>query len=195
MPHHASIRSIVPVAGESSPRGLEVRPVMAADLPAVTQIQTEVMRRGHVASVGGPLDLRAITALRERLVVQGYPCLIALRDGQPVGFAFAQAFGERACWHGVVEGTVAVHPDAAGQGVGRALLRALIAACEAKRHRQMIGVLDGGAAGEALVGLYQALGFSHAGVLRGVGLKLGAAVDSLLMQRSLGPARAERDAA
>jgi phosphinothricin acetyltransferase len=141
------------------------------------------------------LDLRQITALREKLVVQGYPCLVAVRDGTVAGFAFAQAFGEREAWRGTVEAVVAVHPDATGHGVGRALLAGLIAACDVKGFRQMIAVIPADAAGEASEALHQALGFAHAGVLRGVGLRLGAPVDSLLMQRALGIGSPARSAA
>lgn len=169
---------------------LEIRPVMAADLPGITAVQADILRRGVAVPGVAPMDLRQVTALRESLVVRGYPCLVALRDGAVVGFAFAQPFGAREAWRATVEATVAVHPDAAGQGAGRALLASLIAACEAKGFRQMIAVLGAGTAGEGMVALHQALGFSHAGMLRGVGLVLGAPVDSLLLQRALGEARA-----
>ena len=174
---------------------VQVRPAMAADLPAIAAIQAEGVRRGAATPFAAVLDLGQITALREKLVVQGYPCLVATREGAVAGFAFAQAFGERQAWRGTVEAVVAVHPDAAGHGVGRALLAALIAACEAKGFRQMIAVILADAAGEASVALHQALGFGHAGVLRGVGLSLGAPVDSLLMQRALGEKAPGRSAA
>ena len=54
----------------------------------------------------------------------------------------------------------------------------------------MVAVLPADAAGEAAIALHQALGFSQAGVLRGLGLRLGAPVDSVLMQRALDPVAA-----
>ena len=175
-------------ATRAAPAPIEIRPVMAADLPAVTAIQAEGIRRGAASPVATPLELRQVTALRERLVVQGYPCLVAVHEGRVLGFAFAQPLGEREAWRAAVEGIVAVHPEAAGQGIGRALLAALIAGCEARGFRQMIAVIAADAAGEAMVALHESLGFAHAGILRGVGLRLGAPVDSLLMQRALGAA-------
>jgi L-amino acid N-acyltransferase YncA len=47
----------------------------------------------------------------------------------------------------------------------------------------IIGVTDG----EASVALHRALGFSEAGLLRGVGYKHGRWHDTVLMQRSLRP--------
>jgi phosphinothricin acetyltransferase len=144
------------------------------------------------------MDLRQLTALRERLVVQGYPCLVAEAGagGTVLGFAFAAPFATRAAWRGTVEGGVCVRPDAAGRGVGRALLAGLIAACEAKGFRQMVAVLGGTAEeGGASLALHRALGFEQAGVLSGVGLHQGEPVDSVLMQRALGGAAKRAGAA
>lgn len=163
-----------------------VRAAMAADLAAVAALHTERLQRGACGFAPEPMDLRAITAMREQLVTQGYPCLVAECEGEGVrGFAFAAPFASRAAWRGTVEANICVHPDATGRGLGRALLTALVAACEAKRFRQMIAVIGTDQEGEATAALHRALGFTHAGVLRGVGLRMGRVVDSLLMQRAL----------
>jgi phosphinothricin acetyltransferase len=161
-----------------------IRPAMAADLPRVAAI---LAARAGAADAS---DLPSVTTMRERLVVQGYPCLVAAEGagegGAVLGFAFAAPFALRAVGRGTVEGVVCTDPAAAGQGVGRALLSALIEACAAKGFRTMVAVVTGaGAEAEAAVALHRALGFAQAGVLRGVGLRLGAPVDSVLMQRSL----------
>lgn len=165
---------------------LHVRSAMAADLPAVTEIQAAAMLSGGAGPVAAPLDLRQVTALRERLAVQGYPCLVAVRGGTVLGFAFAQPFGEREGWRGTVEGIVCVRPEIGGQGVGRTLLSALLSACAAKGFRQMIAVIGTDPAGDATAALHRALGFTEAGVLRGIGLRMGTLVDARLMQRALG---------
>ena len=69
-------------------------------------------------------------------------------------------------------------------GIGRALLAALIARCEAGDWRQMIAVI-GDSANAASIGLHAALGFRHVGTLQAVGFKFGRWVDSVLMQRAL----------
>ena len=79
-----------------------------------------------------------------------------------------------------------MHPDLAGRGAGRVPLARLIERCEALGCRQLVAVI-GDSANAASIGLHSALGFREAGVLRAVGFKHGRWVDSVLMQRALGP--------
>jgi phosphinothricin acetyltransferase len=175
-------------AAPAPSRAFEIRPVMAADLPGIAAIQAEGVRAAAAAAGDAILDLRQVTALRESLTAGGFPCLVALRDGTVLGFAFARALGGHAAWRAAVEPVVAVRRDAARQGIGRALLAALIEACAARGFRQMIALIAADAAGRALVALHQALGFTQAGLLRGMAPGRNAAGDALLMQRPLGAA-------
>jgi L-amino acid N-acyltransferase YncA len=78
----------------------------------------------------------------------------------------------------------------AGRGVGAALLGELIARCEAGPWRQMIAIIgDSDNAGS--IALHRRLGFARTGTLRSVGWKLGRWVDSVVMQRALGPGDGE----
>jgi len=76
-------------------------------------------------------------------------------------------------------------PSRQGLGVGRALLGALIQACEVAGFRQMIAVIgDSASAGSRK--LHESHGFRLVGVLASVGYKHGRWLDSVLMQRALG---------
>ena len=70
-------------------------------------------------------------------------------------------------------------------GIGRALLAALIARCEAGAWRQMVGII-GDSANISSIALHERLGFRMVGTLRAVGFKFGRFVDTVLMQRALG---------
>ena len=59
------------------------------------------------------------------------PYLVAEIDGRVLGFAYAGPFRPRAAYRYTLEDSVYVSPDAKGQGVGRAVLSAVIEACEA----------------------------------------------------------------
>ena len=54
-----------------------------------------------------------------------YPYLAAERDGEVLGYAYAEVFKDRAAYDWAVETTVYLRPDAKGQGAGRALYEAL----------------------------------------------------------------------
>jgi len=72
------------------------------------------------------------------------------------------------------------------RGIGRALLAALVAASEAGGFRQMIAVI-GDSAQTASIALHEAAGFRLVGTFEAVGFKFDRWLDSVLMQRALGP--------
>jgi phosphinothricin acetyltransferase len=78
-----------------------------------------------------------------------------------------------------------------GQGIGAAILDELIRRCEALGHRQLIAVI-GDSANVASIKLHAAAGFLRVGTLRSVGFKFGRWVDSVVMQRPLGPGDASQ---
>jgi phosphinothricin acetyltransferase len=71
-----------------------------------------------------------------------------------------------------------------GKGVGKALLSALIDACEALGLRQICAVI-GDSGNAASIGLHAALGFERKGVFPAMGYKFGRWVDLVWMQRPL----------
>jgi phosphinothricin acetyltransferase len=78
-----------------------------------------------------------------------------------------------------------------GRGVGRRLLEELIRRCEDLGYRQIIAVI-GDSANTASIGVHAACGFLRVGTLRSVGFKFGRWVDSVFMQRHLGPGDSTR---
>ena len=67
-----------------------------------------------------------------------------------------------------------------------AILRQLIVRCEALGYRQLVAVI-GDSANAASIKLHARLGFIRSGTLRSAGFKFGRWVDSVVMQRPLGP--------
>jgi phosphinothricin acetyltransferase len=129
---------------------------------------------------------------RRRVIVDdGLPYLVAEQAGRVLGYAYAGPFRARAAYRYTIEDSVYVAHDAMGQGVGRAVLSAVLARCEAIGLRQVLAVI-GDTANLGSIGLHRALGFEHAGVGRSVGFKHGRWVDIVWMQKALngGDARA-----
>jgi phosphinothricin acetyltransferase len=117
---------------------------------------------------------------------RGLPYVVAERDGAVVGFAYAAPYRLRPAYDYTVEDSVYVHRDALGRGVGRGLLERLVADCAAAGCRQMVAVI-GDSGNGASIALHTACGFARVGLLPSVGFKFGRWVDSVLMQRPLGP--------
>jgi phosphinothricin acetyltransferase len=121
---------------------------------------------------------------RQAIVVHGLPYLVAEAEGRVLGYAYAAPFRARAAYRYTVEDSVYIAPDAIGRGVGRAVLSAVLEACEAMGLRQAVAVI-GDSANAASIGLHRALGFEPAGVGRSVGFKHGRWVDIVWMQKAL----------
>jgi phosphinothricin acetyltransferase len=180
MPKRAPLRTL-----KAAVPDLVVRPCIEADLDAVAQIYGH-----HVMHSPATFELeppsRAEMARRfADIVGKGCPYLVATRGAEIVGYAYVGPYRPRPAYRNTAENSVYVRAGCERQGVGRALLAALLAECEGKGFRQVIAVI-GDSANLASIRLHAAAGFRNVGTLRAVGFKFGRWLDSVLMQRDLG---------
>lgn len=163
---------------------LTIRPSTDADLPAITAIYGWNVLNGLGTFEEDPPAQDEMTRRRAAFLERGLPYLVAEEDGVVLGYAYAGPFRLRAAYRYTVEDSVYVSPDAVGKGVGKALLTALIAQCEALGLRQMCAVI-GDSGNTASIGLHAAMGFEQKGVFPAMGHKFGRWVDLVWMQRPL----------
>jgi L-amino acid N-acyltransferase YncA len=162
-----------------------IRPVTNADMPAITAIYGHHVRTGSASFETEAPALEEMQRRQAALREQGYPYLVAERDGALLGYAYASAYRPRAAYRDTVENSVYLRPEAIGQGAGSLLLAALIVACEEAGFRQMIAVV-GDSGNAPSVKLHQRHGFRLVGTLEAVGFKHGRWLDTVLLQRRLG---------
>jgi L-amino acid N-acyltransferase YncA len=164
---------------------VKVRDGRDADIGFITSTYAHWVRHGAATfELDAPAE-DEMAARRARLLAGGYPYLVAeLGAGEPAGYAYAGPYRSRPAYRFACEDSVYVAPHAAHGGVGRALLEALIARCDALGLRIMIAVI--GDAAPASVRLHEACGFVYSGRLPAVGWKHDRWVDTVLMTRSLG---------
>ena len=103
-----------------------------------------------------------------------------------LGYAYAGNWRPRPAYTFSVEDSIYIDKDAVGQGVGKALLPVLIDQCTALGKRQMVAVI-GDSAQTPSIRLHASCGFEMVGTLKSIGFKFGRWLDSVLMQRPLGP--------
>ena len=163
-----------------------VRPSADADIPAVQRIYAHHVLHGLASFEVEPPSVEEIARRRQAVLDAGYPYFIAERGGEVVGYAYAGPYRSRPAYRYTAENSVYVRPDCVGQGVGGALLRALIPLCEKAGLRQLIAVI-GDSGNIASIELHRRAGFAEIGTIRGTGWKFGRWVDTVLMQRPLGP--------
>jgi L-amino acid N-acyltransferase YncA len=112
--------------------------------------------------------------------------LVAERDGELVGYAYATAFNERPAYRWSASVSVYVAEDARGVGSGRALYDALLARLRERGFRMACAGIT--LPNEASVALHERLGFELVGVNREIGWKHGAWRDVGWYQLELAPA-------
>lgn len=113
----------------------------------------------------------------------GHPAIVAVRDGEVVGFASVSPYRSRPAYATTVEDSVYVRRDVQGEGVGRALLSHMVDLTRDHGFHSMIARIVGGHA--ASIALHAACGFEKVGIEREVGRKFGKWLDVVLMQRLL----------
>ncbi len=161
-----------------------VRPSTPQDVSALTAIYAHHVLHGLGTFEEVPPSAQDMAARRQAIVERGLPYLVAQDAGQVLGFAYAGPFRPRAAYRYTVEDSVYVAPDATGRGVGKAVLAAVIEACEAFGIRQVVAVIgDSDNAGS--IGLHTSLGFEPAGIGKALGWKHGRWVDIVWMQKAL----------
>jgi phosphinothricin acetyltransferase len=163
-----------------------LRHATPADVPAITAIYGHHVLHGLGSFETTPPDESEMRGRLEAVQEKGLAWLVAEWDGRIAGYAYASVYRARPAYRYALEDSVYVDPACGGRGVGRALLERLIAECEAIGFRQLVAVI-GDSGNVASIRLHAALGFEMAGTLRAIGWKHGRWVDSVIMQRRLGP--------
>ena len=168
------------------PPAVTVRPSQDGDMAAIAAIYRHHVLNGTASFETEPPDLKEMTHRRADLLARGMPHLVLAQDGIVRGYAYAGPYRPRAAYRDTVENSVYLAPDAIGLGFGRRLLQALIEDCAQRGLRQMVAVV-GDSANLPSIRLHQTLGFRLVGTLTAVGFKHGRWLDTVLLQRALGP--------
>ena len=163
--------------------GVVVRDAAAEDLGGVLAIYNDVIASSTAVFSDAAVTLedreRWFAARRE----QGYPVLVAADASGVVGFG---SFGDFRAWPGyryTVEHSVHVRADRRGEGVGTALVQALIERAAALGKHVMIAGAE--AENLASIRLHERLGFAAVARLSEVAWKFDRWLDLVLLQRRL----------
>jgi phosphinothricin acetyltransferase len=166
-----------------------VRDARDADMAPVQAIYAHHVLHGLATFEEVPPSVDELIARRAAVIGAGLPYLVAEHAGAVVGYSYASSYRPRPAYRYAIEDSVYVADGLAGRGIGAALLAALIARCDAGPWRQMIAII-GDTDNAASIALHRRHGFGLVGTLHAVGFKLGRWVDTVLMQRALGPGAA-----
>ncbi len=162
-----------------------VRPSTQADIPAIADIYGYHVLHGAASFETVPPSTEEMARRRAEVLKRGLPFVVAESEDGVAGYAYASPYRPRPAYRFTIEDSLYIHPARLRRGLGRLLLRELIAECERGEWRQMIAVV-GDSANAASICLHEAFGFRRVGVLEAVGFKFGRWVDTVILQRALG---------
>ena len=156
-----------------------------ADVARCAEIYGHHVLHGTASFEVDPPDLAEMKKRRAAVLDLGLPHLVAERDGQVMGYAYAGNWRPRPAYKFSVEDSIYIDKDAVGQGVGKALLPVLIEQCTGARQEA-----DGGGdrrfGADAVDPAPRLVRLRMVGTLKNIGFKFGRWLDSVLMQRALG---------
>ncbi len=164
---------------------MHIRDAIEGDIPAIQAIYAHHVLHGTGTFDEEPPSVEDLHAKFLHVIEHGWSWLVAADDTGVLGYAYYTQFRERSAYRYCVEDSIYVRDDVRGQGVGKALVSALIEHATARGMRQMIAVI-GDSENVGSIGVHASLGFQMVGTLRAVGVKFGRWVDVVSMQRALG---------
>jgi len=165
----------------------EIRPARPSDIPDIREIYNYYVTNSVVTFDEKKWSLKQWREKFDHLAKLDLPFLVAQSaSGQVLGYTLVQPWARKSAFRYTVENSIYLGQAASGRGLGRALLQALIDACEAKGIREIVAVIsDKGA--EASLALHQKMGFVEVGRMGRVGFKFGRWLGTVYLQKSLKP--------
>jgi L-amino acid N-acyltransferase YncA len=168
-----------------------VRPAALRDLPALQAIYAHHVLHGLASFEEEPPSVQELERRYRDVIARGLPYIVAETGGVVGGYGYCSPYRARSAYRYALEDSLYIRHDMTGRGIGKRLLDELIRRCEGLGYRQVIAVI-GDSANAASIGVHAACGFVRVGTLRSVGFKFGRWVDSVFMQRPLGPGDATK---
>ncbi len=165
---------------------MPIRAATDADLPEIQAIYAHHVLHGTGSFEEAPPTVEEMAARYAASSSRGGGWLVAEDATGVLGWASYGQYKDRSAYRFTAEDSIYIRDDARRRGIGRALLSRLLADAEAHGFCQMLAVI-GDADNTGSIGLHAALGFERVGHLHAVGFKFGRWLDSILMQRPLGP--------
>lgn len=162
---------------------LTIRFANEADLPALLVIYNDAVENTLAIWNETLVDLENRRQWLEARNRDGFPVLVAERDGEVLGYASYGPFRPFEGFRHSSELSIYVASHARGGGIGRALLETLINEARARHVHVLVAGIE--ASNAASIALHKAQGFEEAGTLKQVGQKFGRWLDLLFMQKIL----------
>lgn len=157
-----------------------IRSARLNDLEEILGINNHEILHSTINYDFEPKTILEQTAWFEQKVQAGLPILVAILQGQVVGFATYGSFRPKPGYRFTVEHSVYLHRDHRGKGIGSMLLRDLIHHAKKAGMHSMVGGIDSSNTGSYL--FHQKMGFTEVARFKEIGHKFDRWLDIIFMQ-------------
>ena len=165
---------------------MELRPAAQSDLAAIQGIYAHHVLKGLASFEEVPPDVQEIRRRHQNVSGRGLPYLVAEERGEILGYGYCAPYHARSAYRYALEDSIYIKDGHLSKGIGTRILGELLRISEGLGYRQVIAVI-GDSANAGSIALHARLGFLRVGTLRSTGYKFGRWVDTVLMQRPMGP--------
>ena len=163
-----------------------IRPAAAGDSAAIAGIYNHYVATTVITFEEEPVSAPDMARRIEDATSASLPWLVAEREGEVAGYAYATPWRARSAYRFSVEVTVYVDPDRSRLGIGRRLYEALLPELHPRGVHAAFGVIA--LPNDASVALHERFGFAKVAHLREVGYKFDRWIDvgywQLLLENS-----------
>lgn len=149
--------------------GLVFRDAGEADLAAILSIYNDAVRDTTAIFNEVIVDLDNRREWMAERQGRGYPVLVAVNEGQTVGYASYGDWRPHDGYRHTREHSIYVDKSCRGLGIGKKLLAALIERARSSGVHVLVGCIEASNAGS--IRLHESLGFRNVGTFREVGRK------------------------
>lgn len=164
--------------------GMEVLSATEADIADAQAIYAHHVLHGTGTFEEEPPSLEEFSGRFRAGQAAGYAWLVARDASGCLGFGYYGPFRARGAYRFTVEDSVYVREDVRGQGVGKAIVAALLEHAKAAGFKQMLALI-GDSENVGSIGVHASLGFLPVGTMRKVGFKFDRWLDVVTMQKGL----------
>jgi phosphinothricin acetyltransferase len=147
-----------------------IRLATPSDAPVVAGIYAPIVRDTHLSA---EFDVPTVEEMQRRIAdtLLTHPWLVAERDGEILGYAYATSHRSRSGYQWTCEVSAYIRPTDHRRGVGRALYTSLFAVLRLQGFQQAIAVIA--LPNPPSVALHESMGFVPVGVFPSVCHKQG----------------------
>ncbi len=164
---------------------MQITQFQPSQTAAIAALYAHFVRTTAITFDLDPPSEKQMAEKLNQLLHNGYPVLAATNDeDQLLGFAYASSYRPKRAYQHSAEVTIYVDPAAQGQGLGNALMKALVQKLEANPHFHLAIAMIADDA-KTSIRLHQKFGFEKVGYLPEVGRKFDQWHGVSIMQRSL----------